>query len=724
MLRVADLDKRLAEARRTATLPPRAYCFDFFDTLVTRAVAPEHTKRLAARRLALLLGGSWDCHAIYEARREIEATLCRENIDLGRDSEFSFAALGRRLYQTLDLGQLPFFQRLGQEGFVSLFLEIEVAVEKSVQRPCVPTCNLIRSLKQQGFTVCLVSDFYLPGERFRELLLHHGMADLFDHVFVSADYGLTKGGGRLYDVVAERLGLAHNQICMVGDNDHSDIRMACDRGMHACRVDAAVQRQYYRRWQERQQDDQENARTLERELRRVVRRRAGDVFPELSLSLWLFTLRLLAALVRDGVTEVFFCSKEGEFLKKLFDRVQQELFGRPVVITHYLLVSRKATFIGSLRPLPAEDFSRLFSQYPVASILEFLQSLNIDRPAAQKLCRDLCIEGKQRIVHLDRSRPFMELVSSRMFVALYENTRRTQKEGFLRYLASFDSDLARRGMALVDVGWKGSIQDNIFFMLGGDTPVNGYYLGLNFPEGYTHPAPDKNRKQGILFSNQQGESPYFSVFNTNRSLMEMALGASHGSADGYFSPEEQERLSRLHQGDTTGQESAGDPLRVSGSAQWRRVGDSAAMYVRLLDLPEERQLYSERIRPLQERLLAAVLSFSRIHAETTAAMPTFSWFARRHGRMVFFPSSRELDLYQSLYHLENFGIFRFTRFAANTRHTWRQRFRAARDVWQRPETCLENGTWPPVLLRRMGVGGLIHLDGLRRWRRAFGRGPL
>lgn len=705
MLCVNEAEKRIDELCRHAAATPRAFCFDFFDTLVTRTIEPEHTKRLAARRLSLLLGGEPDCETIYAARREIEADLCRENIEAGRDSEFSFAAMGRRLFTSLSLANLPFFASSGDEAFHELLLDIEVAVEKSVQRLCGPTVQLVRALKDKGFPVCLVSDFYLPEERFRELLLYHGIDGLFDHLFVSADHGLTKGGGRLYDIVAQRLGLSPGQLCMVGDNEHSDIRMACDRGMAACRVDASVQREYYRRWRQQQEDRQQNTRALEREFARIIRQQGGGVFPELGLALWRFLVGLLAALARDGCRHVFFCSKEGEFMKRLFDRMQEELFGGPVFTTHYLLVSRKATFVGSLRPLPEEDFARFFSQYPVTSPLEFLLSLNFDREKAKQLCRDLCLEPHRRIAHLNHSRPFMELVCSRAFAAHYEKLRYSQQEGFRRYLDAFHVPVAEEGLRLVDVGWKGSIQDNIYFLLDGKVAVRGYYLGLHLPDHYSNPDSERNRKQGILFSNHSGATPYFSVFDDNRSLFEMALGASHGSADGYFIPGP----------DGQGGQSADGPA-------WRFFGHGdQAVAVRLLDLPEERRLYRERIEPLQRRLMRVIDLLTGSYLATTAPMPSPRWFAGRHGRMVFFPTPGEIGCYQSLYHLENFGIHCFTRFGPEGKHGLRERLGRGLAVLREPGKHLDNGTWPPVTLRRMGLGGLIYLDGLRRWRRAFGR---
>ncbi len=98
-------------------------------------------------------------------------------------------------------------------------------------------------------------------------------------------------------------------------------------------------------------------------------------------------------------------------------------------------------------------------------------------------------------------------------------------------------------MSIVDVGWKGSIQDNLFYILDQEVAVAGYYVGSLIATE----RRKNNRKQGLLFDDTPRLSPYFHVYNNNRSLYEMMLGASHGSADGYYTREQFEQLGEDHQ---------------------------------------------------------------------------------------------------------------------------------------------------------------------------------
>ena len=83
----------IKEAVNNQSRLPKAICFDYFDTLVFRVIAPEYSKKLAAKQLSLLLDGITG-DSIYEIRRELELKLCRESVEQGKDPEFTARSIG------------------------------------------------------------------------------------------------------------------------------------------------------------------------------------------------------------------------------------------------------------------------------------------------------------------------------------------------------------------------------------------------------------------------------------------------------------------------------------------------------------------------------------------------------------------------------------------------------------------------------------------------------
>ena len=699
-LKINELAFRIKELVSSHDKQPELICFDYFDTLVTRTVEPEHTKHLASKQLSIILGNQISGSSLYDIRHEIEADMCRQNAGHGKDPEYNLYDFGSRLFAELNSLSVSALSRFDCEEFAELLLDIEVAVEKQVQVCQQDFVRLIKEIKKTGIKMSMISDFYLPGRSFNRLLHHHELADYFDTVFVSADFGFKKSSGRLYDIVLDKSECSAEDVIMIGNNEHSDVRMAAEKGIRAFLFDSRAQKQYYIKWKSENRNVHNRNQTLKKNIEHAVKLNGNGVFPEMGITLWFFIHKLFDQLIQDSIKNIFFCSKEGEFLLRLFEQYQLEMFGRQIIKCHYLLVSRKSTFICSLRHLPEETFSRLFIQYSNTSLLEVLLSLNFSETESRRICMILGLDHTIRYPDMQNQQVFHTLIHSRVFFEAYEKHRRMQRRNFVTYLNSFDVDIYQEGLKIVDVGWKGSIQDNIFYALKSEVPVCGYYAGMLSPTNVN----DKNIKKGILFSNHSTLTSYFHVFNNNRSLFEMMLGASHGSADGYYK--------------TGCPDDALKSIHHSVHKSIRRDKDEISILT--YDLEEERELFRQKIQPLQETFFLLSNKLNKINMGTLSVFPDLRWFAKHHARMVYYPTRDEIKFFEKLYHLENFGIFQFTDFRLNKRLSLMERINNLRAIIRDSKSILETGVWPPIILRRLGLGFLHIVYGLRRHRHAFG----
>ena len=673
--------------------PVEVICFDYFDTLVVRRVIPEHTKMLAAAQLCCLVQADCTAEALYASRRDLEKQVCDANIAAGRAPDFNLVYFAEMFFDSLPDSFRIAVQGWSKRQFATTMLQIETAVEKQVQEVCREAVDLAIKLREQGYRLALVSDFYLPGSCFREMLDAHGLNDLFPALFISADHDLTKGSGQLYARLCAKMRCRPEQVVMIGDNPHADVAMARKAGMRAVQVVNSQQQQVYHRLMQTA-----SSPIAFQALEALPRKSTTTPFLEMGLSLWLFIHRLFARLKKEGINDVFFFSKEGQFLKRLFDRYQDDLFGHRRICSHYLLVSRKATFLASLRPLQEEDFSRLFNHYRDISLRDFLLSLNMEETVASNLCASLSLDFATRVSDLRSSREFAALTSDQFFAEQYESRRRQQRQNFIQYLDSFGVDYVNKGLALVDVGWKGSIQDNVYHILERKVACNGFFIGsLIATERH-----GTNRKTGLLFSDFPEPSAFFDVYNNNRSLYEMLLGATHGSADGYL----------------TGQQVADGADLRGRTVSVRVAGTEDEIQVLTMDLPEERILYNQTIQPLQDEMFKLFCQCNHEFILSRCAEPDEVWFARQHARMVFTPTGKEVKLFLALYHLENFGIFEYTRFQSSSLPSVAERFKHLKNILS-DRALLESGIWPPVILNHLGLGLYRHVDGLVRMRKAF-----
>ena len=112
----------------------------------------------------------------------------------------------------------------------------------------------------------------------------------------------------------------------------------------------------------------------------------------MALILTLFVKLLHQELTLKSVKEIHFFSREGQLLKTLFDLYQKQMCfkGSLKINSHYLKVSRRSTFLPSLRKLEQEKFDVLFRQYRKITIADFLRSLNLE-DVIEQLSEELAI---------------------------------------------------------------------------------------------------------------------------------------------------------------------------------------------------------------------------------------------------------------------------------------------------------------------------------------------
>lgn len=129
--------------------------------------------------------------------------------------------------------------------------------------------------------------------------------------------------------------------------------------------------------------------------------------------LYLYAERLYKELIREEIQDIYFLSREGEFLKKVFDLYLEKIKDKSIH-THYLYVSRKATYPASLKPLGVEQFA-LLRRYPQLSVSDFLENTGMASISEQLQMEqsEIC----KPIQDFFNSPTFLDLVRKRRFSA-------------------------------------------------------------------------------------------------------------------------------------------------------------------------------------------------------------------------------------------------------------------------------------------------------------------
>lgn len=405
-------------------------------------------------------------------------------------------------------------------------------------------------------------------------------------------------------------------------------------------------------------------RQLERDLRRALRVDGErPPFAEFALTIFVFTRLLYDRLAAKGAQQVLFCSREGQLLQQLFERYQE---GRPsTVSTGYLLISRRASLLPSLQPLAEEDFGRIIGRFPQWTNETLLRNLGLS-----DLVPRLPKPRRERF-DITRLRQDPEIASS------YARRRREQR-ALLRALVTELTGETGGPLHVVDVGFRGSIQDQLQSALGNSWDVQGYYVGLIHEDPIAHLGD----KSAMLFGPTAPNDAHYRVFRHHKNIYEFLLAADHSSVKAY----------------------EGGPSGVAATFDHNEI---------------ELEEFSSVIDPIQNDLRVVfdqICGLSGLAHQSDDQL--YAAAAKAHARILFFPTRRELELSASHRHYANLGALS----VREPRHRSTSGPVAtavkAMRVLSAPGSIMTS--WPALELHRQGLDWLIPMLGAYRHVREFG----
>lgn len=223
-----------------------------------------------------------------------------------------------------------------------------------------------------------------------------------------------------------------------------------------------------------------------------------------------------------GIRKLFFLSREGEFFAELLSHMRLEKEYLPEY--RILYVSRISTYLPSLQDMGREDWERYLNQYGDQSVSAFVSSLGVPYEQTVALFKRC---GLQEDVSIREQLPtFYEAVSSEEVKVFLRTESAKARELLMAYLAQEGLDNTQGTVAVVDIGWRGTIQDNLCRLLPEKT-IWGYYFGL-IP--MLNRQPENAIKRGFV-----NEMPFEAALLKSHTQLEMVCSSWRGSVLGYES---------------------------------------------------------------------------------------------------------------------------------------------------------------------------------------------
>ena len=583
-----------------ATDPPELVTVDVWDTLLFRTRPADAAKTATAARLAsmpLFAEQQLDVFELVADRVRIEQALASSR----SSQEYELTEVLSR--QLGDLGTPP---ELAPAVAADL---ARAEVDDECRNTWVDT-QLWEALESLGCPVVLLSDFYIGAAELTRILSEAAGTPLPWPLVVSVDVGMSKRMGGLFERVRKEHGVRPEKHLHMGDNPVADVANQRAGGGRAEQV--SPEQRFPAPGSYTAGQLAEVSAELQRRLREVVvssgPQRAGR-------DLALLAVGLINAAVEDarqlGADRVHYVSREGLFLAQVHAATEPILrrgAGSPVASVH-LEASRLATFAASLHRPYFAALQRMWSMYGTQSMDVMLASLGLSASEFASQLRQVGLAAEQQITNPgsdSRVRAFLELPEvDRLLTAHIEESR----ELLTRYVDQISE--VSEPFLVVDIGWRGSIQDNIVRALS-IRRSHGRYFGL-FP--FLNPQPPGTTKSGTAFDGNRGD---YCSYAEPPAVLERPWTPDVASTIGYHSVGN--RVLAVKQDDT-------DPA-APGVSEFQKTTTIAAPIVAqwIVDMGlttrELRPLLAEMALSLWQRPPAAIADmwFDSEHDDTFGAM--------------------------------------------------------------------------------------------------------
>ena len=512
---------------------------DVWDTLLRRDCHPECIKLATAKYL--FLGWTYqikpefrDGWGLYKARVDAERTLAEQARANGKDDEYEIT-------KVLQLWADTVFSHPVPEGLPKCLAEFEFGVEVARSYADPEIALFLRS--HEADRTLFLSDFYMGAEMLQRLLASKGLSNLVPAGLSSCDVGINKRSGQIFHYVHALHNVLPSQHVHIGDNEWSDVYLPRSLGitaLHYLPETAHAQRLAREHLFSSREalfnhlSTECSALAMEEHKGLTVKQaEALDLGAQAAPLFIGFALWIAEQAVLQKLDRLYFFTREGEFFHKIFVTLfpQRRLFGHDLPPANVLAVSRLSTFAPSMRDVSIREMTRIWSLFKVQSVSGLFATLGLDIEMFSELLDDLGLKKTEVVSDPEHSKELRMLFESPVFVEAVQIALESQADGLKGYLKQCGLRSGQR-IGVVDIGWRGTIQDNIALLMP-DAHFHGMYLGLR----QVINAQPANVSKAAYGPDENISSKSSKIF-LNFAAMELLCNSPYGSVVGYSAMED------------------------------------------------------------------------------------------------------------------------------------------------------------------------------------------
>ncbi|SDP09869.1 HAD family hydrolase [Desulforhopalus singaporensis] len=540
--------RSLIGAGKNRSAHKKVFSFDLFDTLLIRRIHdPDLVKLPVARyisRLAARARISVGWQSVQRQRDQIEAAHRARTGQQFDDHEACYPRfMGELLEQLFGDSYSP--------GLLGEVTDFELKMENSMLVPRLELVEWLETLWTAGKEIYIISDMYLPATHLEKLVEHAGLSGYVTAVVSSADTFLAKASGRAFSHVAKKFGIDPQSWVHIGDNPISDGLRAAEFGIESLiiRDPAEEQRRsivkrYYNYsdgkpfWRGRLLQQLMAPHEKENSRRSPLYVEGYNFIGPL---IGLFVQRVAELCLENDIKKIFFLSREGWTFKNYWEKAVPILYaGKKVPDIEYLYVSRMALAPAAcaVQGLTKTNASIAFLPPGNRDFRDLCRIFGLEAEkfsgilAKHGIGEDTCLSHIHDGYDPQNRKRFETMLEDAEFQGEVKRQTRDSNLALQRYLEDigfFHHDK----VAVVDIGWLGSIQRFLFEAVSHREDIPqcfGYLFGAT--RGIPYPVEEKNRIAGVVYDRDRFDLAASTLFYA-RDIFEEACRAPHPTLNGY-----------------------------------------------------------------------------------------------------------------------------------------------------------------------------------------------
>lgn len=493
----------------------RLLSLDIWDTILRRKCHPDAIKVYTSREFYLkareyIKQDKRSLRELTKLRVDVEREIGTECKETGFDDEYDIKDVFKRWIAYACKEDYP-----NTDALVESLYEFELNTElKNIYLD--PTIDsTIDSIKHEKL-VC-ISDFYTDKQFLRSLIDSVGMKNKIEEIYSSCDYKVNKRSGRLFEITEKECGVDPTEHIHIGDNGYSDVEVPKRMGIEAI---------HYLPDEEHNKRKDREAEFIS-EIRSPLKYRGFPLSSDRDISLFFygFIADMMESCIEKNIKKIYFFTREGEFYKEIFDVISKFYDENTVPKSYILEVSRLSTFVASLREFTLDEMMRLWNQYSIQSMAAMFKSLAMDIGNVKVFLDRYSINPNEVLTYPWTLEPVQKLFADQEFKLFMEEHIASKKKQLLDYCKNKDlTEDTDEEIAIVDIGWRGTIQDNLCYLFN-KAMIHGYYVGLI---QFLNKQPENSRKYGYL-----DKCSFARALLTISTPFEMICNSPNGSTVGY-----------------------------------------------------------------------------------------------------------------------------------------------------------------------------------------------